>query len=169
LCNYSNGDDTPVHPLVSGIAKPKHAERQKLIKMQRVLKKKKSKVMIFGDSHARGCAAELGHLLKKDFEVLGSVTPGSGMRHIKDASTGIIKELSKDDAVVVREGSNDIAKNNASTGMQHLLGLVINATHTNIILMSAPHRFDLMETSCVNQEIQNCNSKLRTNLESEND
>ena len=49
--------------------------------------------------------------------------------------------------------------------MKHLLDLVINATHTNIILMSAPHRFNLMETSCVNQEIKNFNSKLRTKLE----
>jgi hypothetical protein len=99
LCNYSNGDDA--HPLVSGIAKPKHTERHKLIKKKRVLKKKKSKAMIFGDSHARGCAAELGHLLKKDFEVHGSITPGSGMRHIKDSSTGIIKQLSKEDAMVI--------------------------------------------------------------------
>jgi hypothetical protein len=37
-----------------------------------VPERKKSKVMIFGDSHARGCAAELGNLLKKDFEVLGN-------------------------------------------------------------------------------------------------
>ena len=49
--------------------------------------------------------------------------------------------------------------------MKHLLDLVINANHTNIILMSAPHRFDLMETSCVNLEIKNFNSKLRTKLE----
>jgi hypothetical protein len=62
-------------------------------------------------------------------------------------------------------GSNDIAKNNASTGMKHLLGLVINATHTNIILMGAPHRFDFMETTCINQETENFNSKLRTKLE----
>ena len=103
LCKFSNGDDTPVHPLVSGKAKPKHTERQNLIK-KRVLKKKENKVMIFGDSHARGCAAELGHLLKKGFEVIGSVTPGSGMRHIKDTSTGIIKQLSKDDAVVIWGG-----------------------------------------------------------------
>jgi hypothetical protein len=97
--------------------------------------------------------------------VLGSITPGSGMRHIRDSSTGIIKQLLKEDAVVIWGGSNDIAKNNASTSMKHLLDLVINATHTNIILISAPHRFDLMETSCINQEIENFNNKLRTKLE----
>jgi hypothetical protein len=31
------------------------------MKKQRVLKKKKRKVMIFGDSYAKGCAAELSH------------------------------------------------------------------------------------------------------------
>jgi len=39
--------------------------------------------------------------------------------------------------------------------MKYLLELVMNATHTNIILMSVPHRYDLMETSCVNHEIFN--------------
>jgi hypothetical protein len=39
------------------------------------------------------------------------------------------------------------------------------ATHTNVILMSAPHRFDLMETSCVNHEIENFNRKLRKWME----
>jgi hypothetical protein len=33
--------------------------------------------------------------------VLGTVTPGSGMKHIKDTSMGIIKQLSKEDAVVI--------------------------------------------------------------------
>ena len=164
LCKFSNSDDTPDFPLASTKTKPKHTERQKLNKKKRVPKKVKNKVMIFGDSHARGCAAELGHLLQKDFEVMGSVTPGSGMRHIKNASSGIINQLTKEDAVVIWGGSNDIAKNNASTGMKHLLDLVINATHTNIILMSAPHRFDLIETSCVNLEIKNFNSKLRSKL-----
>jgi hypothetical protein len=129
LCNYSNGEDTPVHTVASGIAKPRHPERQKSIKKKQVLKKKKSKVMIFGDSHARGCAAELGHLLKKDLEMLGSVTPGSGMRHIKHASTGIIKQLSKDDAVVIWEIECH-SKKNASTGIKHLLGLVISLSLT---------------------------------------
>ena len=56
--------------------------------------------MIFGDSHARGCDAELSHLLKKT-EVLGFVTPGSGMKHIKDTSMGQLQHLSKEDVVVL--------------------------------------------------------------------
>ena len=50
-------------------------------------------------------------------------------------------------------------------GMKNLLELVVDSTHTNVILMSAPHRYDLMETSCINYEIENFNRKLRNRLE----
>ena len=49
--------------------------------------------------------------------------------------------------------------------MKHLLELVMNATHTNVILVSVPHRFDLMEISCMNHEIENFNRKPRKWLE----
>jgi hypothetical protein len=71
---------------------------------KRVMKKKQSKVMVFGDSHAKGCAAELSHLLKKDFEVLGLVTPGAEIKHIKDTSMRKTKQLSKKDVVVIWGG-----------------------------------------------------------------
>jgi len=165
LCNYSEDDNSPINALVSGIAKPRHAGKCKMNNKKRVMKKKQSKVMIFGDSHAKGCAAELSHLLKKDFEVLGFVTPGAGMKHMKDTSMGKTKQLSKEDVAVIWGGSNDIAKNNSSVGMKNLLELVVNSTHTNVILMSAPHRYNLMETSCVNYEIENFNRKLHNRLE----
>jgi len=40
-------------------------------------------------------------LLKKYFEVLGFVTPGTGMKHIKGTSMGKTKQLSKEDVVVI--------------------------------------------------------------------
>jgi len=88
LSSYSENDDTPTSKVTSRIAKPRHTEKRKMNHKKRGLKKKQRKVLIFGDSHARGCAAELHHLLKKDFEVLGFVTPGSGMKNIKDTSMG---------------------------------------------------------------------------------
>jgi hypothetical protein len=62
-------------------------------------------------------------------------------------------------------GSKDIAKNNSTVGMRHILDFVINATHTNVIVMSAPHRHDLMSDSCVNKEIEKFNRKLCLRLE----
>jgi hypothetical protein len=49
---------------------------------KRASPRRQQKIMILGDSHARGCAAELNHLLKNDFEVFGFVNPGSELKHI---------------------------------------------------------------------------------------
>jgi hypothetical protein len=43
-------------------------------------------VVIVGDSHARGCAAEVMQLLNNTPEVLGLVNSGSGMEGIKDTA-----------------------------------------------------------------------------------
>jgi hypothetical protein len=74
--------------------------------------------------------------------VLGFVNAGSGMKYIKDMSKVKLQQLLKDDVVVLGVGSNDIAKNNSTVGMRHLLDFVINVTHTNVIVMSAPHRHE---------------------------
>jgi hypothetical protein len=105
------------------------------------------------------------HLLENDFEVLGFVNPGSGMKYIKDTAKVKLQQLTKNDVVVLCWGSNDIAKNNSTVGMRHLLDFVINATHTIVIVMSALHRHDLMSDSCVNKEIEKFNRKLRLRLE----
>jgi hypothetical protein len=91
------------------------------------------------------------------------VNPGSGMKYIKDTSKVKLQQLSKED--VGGGGSNDIAKNNPTVGMRHLLDFVINATHTDVIVMSAPHRHDLMSNSCVSKEREKFNRKLRLRLE----
>jgi hypothetical protein len=71
---------------------------------KRVFEKKQHKVIIFEDSHARGCAAEVSHLLNDDFEVLGFVNPGSGMKYIKDMSRMKVQQLSKEDVVALLAG-----------------------------------------------------------------
>jgi hypothetical protein len=81
LSSYSEDDDTPANTVASRTAKTKHTNKRKMIHKNRGWKKKQHKVMIFGDSHARGCAAELNHLLHKESEVLRFVTPGSGMKY----------------------------------------------------------------------------------------
>jgi len=49
--------------------------------------------------------------------------------------------------------------------MKHLLEFVTNANHTNEILVSALHRYDLMGNSCVSIEVEKFNRKLRKSLE----
>jgi hypothetical protein len=76
-----------------------------------VLKRKQHKVLIVGDSHARGCAARVKHMLNNNFEVFGCINPGSGMKGIKDMASVKLQQLTQNDVVVLWGGSNDIAKN----------------------------------------------------------
>jgi len=42
---------------------------------------------------------------------------------------------------------------------------LINANHTNVILLTAPHRHDLITNSCVNKEVEVFNKKLHKKVE----
>jgi len=44
--------------------------------------------------------------------------------------------------------------------MRHIRNFIKTNDHTNIIPVSAPHRYDLMKSSCVNSEIKSFNTKL---------
>jgi hypothetical protein len=114
------------------MATPKHAGKHKTVCKKRVLNekqpKKQYKVIILSDSHARGCATEVNHLLKNEFEVLWFLNPGSGMKHIKDTSKVKLQLLTTNE-VVLWGGGPKTAKNNSTVGMKYLLDLVINATH----------------------------------------
>jgi hypothetical protein len=119
--------------------KSKHTGKHKTDHKQRVLKEKQHNAIVVDDSHARGCATEVNQMLKNDCEMLGFVNAGSGMKYIKGTAKVKLQQLSKEDVLVLWEGSNDIAKSNFAVGMRHLLDFVINMNNTNVIMMSAPH------------------------------
>jgi len=52
-----------------------------------------------------------------------------------------------------------VSKNNSQDGLKHITNSVKVNSHTNIILMSVPHRHDLSEWSCVNSEVKAFNRK----------
>ena len=51
-----------------------------------ISKPQRNKMLIIGDSHAKGCAAELSASLGTTFEVMGAVMPGSRLEHITKLS-----------------------------------------------------------------------------------
>jgi len=87
------------------------------------------------------------------------------MKFIKGTARVKLQQLTKKDVVVLGGGSNNIARNNWIAGMKHLLEFVINAHHTNVILMSATHKYDLIRNSCVSNEVEVFNRKLHKRLE----
>lgn len=125
----------------------------------------KHKVVVIGDSHARGCASEINsNLRSKETCAYGVVKPGMCMENITKSATQEIKTMTKKDVVVIWGGTNDIGKDCTDNGQRHLESFVCNNNHTNVIVMSAPHRHDLPKMSCVNSEVVTYNRKLRKRM-----
>jgi lysophospholipase L1-like esterase len=68
--------------------------------------------------------------------------------------------LNKNDVIIFCGGARDISKNNTQNGLRHLMDFVKKTKHTNIILISVPHRHNLVYWSCVNKEVETFNRKL---------
>jgi hypothetical protein len=128
------------------------------------VKSKVHEVSILEDSHARGCAAEVKHQLNNEYKVFGLINPGSGMKDLKESAKREIAQFTREDIVVLWGGSNDVARNNSVMGRKHILDLLINSTHSNVILLSVPHRHDLIKDLCINREVKVFNGSLRNSL-----
>jgi lysophospholipase L1-like esterase len=143
-----------------------HKETSEVIPIRNKNKKKslptikKKKTVIIGDSHARGLATEISSSLDNNFEVTGTVIPGARLENIIKLADGEISALGKSDAVIVMGGANDINKNETIIGLAHLRKFVEDRKNTNIMVVPAPHRYDLLGSSCVNREIVVFNREL---------
>jgi len=63
-------------------------------------KKKEQKIIITDDSHARGCASEVGNNLYMSFEVLVFVKPGTGVATVTNTVKEDTEKLTKKDTGV---------------------------------------------------------------------
>lgn len=113
----------------------------------------KHKVLIIGDSHARGCTAEVSHNLNEHFDISGLVISGSKLESITNMAKKEIATLTKNDVIVVWGGTNDISKNESSNGLTSISNFVQSRGHTIIVILSAPQRHDLDTASCINNEV----------------
>jgi hypothetical protein len=118
------------------------------------------KILVVGDSHCRGIAAELNHCLGSTHKVTSCVQPGAGMETILNSLQNDMKSLKPNDTLVIWGGSIDIGKNNANMALTHLNNFIASNQQINTIVVTAPHRHDLIDASCVNDEVANFNWKL---------
>ena len=125
------------------------------------IRRKSRKILIIGDSHARGCASEISRHVKQDTEVCGIVKPGMCLDAITASAKEEIRQMTKKDVVVIWGGTNDVAKNNTECGQRHLQAFVEQNKQTSIVIMNVPHRHDLNTTSCINDEVIKYNRKLK--------
>jgi hypothetical protein len=130
--------------------------------------KRDHKMLIRGDSHARLWTQNVKSQIKKNFYVQGPVKPGTGVDILVTTANSDITSLTKYDEVIVCGGANDVAKNNAKMTLKHISKFVKSNNDTNIILTNLPHRFDLIQSSCVNSEIRSFNRKLIKSIKTYN-
>ena len=134
-------------PMATHEPKVKNESRDMVQRAKNKHVEKKHKIIVTGDSHARGCAAEIQLNLDEGFEVHGFVTPGTGVGTITTSAKSDIQYLSKQDVVVVWGGSRDVGKNKTKKGINCIQRFVKTNNHTNFILMDVPHRYDLEQNS----------------------
>jgi hypothetical protein len=68
--------------------------------------------------------------------------PGACMDTLIASSTGDIEYLTNKDITVLGGGTNGVNKNNSQCGLSTFVEI---SSHTNIILESVPHRYDLSD------------------------
>jgi len=75
-------------------------------------------ILIIGDRHARGWAAQLSSSPGTTFEVTGAVMPGPGLETIARLARRYISHLHLNDFVIICGVANDINRNEANTGLK---------------------------------------------------
>ena len=118
------------------------------------------KVLIIGDRHARLCATNIKSEIRDNYDVQGLVKPGAEAGTLVNTVNSYIANLTKIYVVIFCGGVNDVAKNNSKMALRHIRNFTKLNNHTNIILVNAAHRYDLMQFSYVNIEIRSFNRKL---------
>jgi hypothetical protein len=73
-------------------------------------KKKKHRIIILGDSHARGIATELQYQLGYDFKVQGIVKPDASAESIVKSNVNLSK-WTQDDFCIIWAGAHNVSKN----------------------------------------------------------
>ena len=76
-----------------------------------------------------------------------------------------IMSLSKSDVLIFCGVANDIGKNNSTKALHDIVDFIKTNNHTNIMLVTVPRRYDLMQSSCVNSEIKSFDRKLKKMVE----
>jgi hypothetical protein len=81
------------------------------------------KIVIIGNSHARGCASTVKHNLNDSYKSSGFVKPGANIATLTSSATGDIDHLTNKDNCFWG-GTNDVSKNNSQDGLQHTANFV---------------------------------------------
>ena len=120
----------------------------------------KKHVILIGDSHMRGYAANMKTLLSDQFEVYGVVKPGSVSSALMESAKNYIGKLTSDDVLLVCSSTNHLEIGNSMGAITHILNFGRRNYHTNIILLSVPQRYDSIDSLYITNKTEAFNRAL---------
>jgi len=86
--------------------------------------KQQKKIVVIGDSHARGLASELQNYLGHEYSISGTIIPGACLNNITQLANKELTNLTRQDTIIVWGGSNDVYKNETQSGLKCLYTFV---------------------------------------------
>jgi hypothetical protein len=86
------------------------------------------------------------------------------MEETVSSTSNITNDLTNKDMVVKWGGTRDNGRNEANQALKQIKNFVQSHSKTNIVALSAPCRYDLVQTSCVNEVVKVFNQKLGKHL-----
>jgi hypothetical protein len=123
---------------------------------------RRHKILIIGDSHVRGLSDKVSNGLDDAFSVTGITKPNADTEGIISSLHLLIDNLTKKDLIIFYGGTKDISRNESRKGLCFLKAFAQRTVNTNVILLGAPHRYDLPSFSCVNTEVKLFNRRLQS-------
>jgi hypothetical protein len=92
--------------------------------------------------------------LDAKYVVTGMIKPGAGALDIFTQTKSMYRHLTRKDVIIVQGGSIDVYRNNTKLALTQIMIFCEELNYVNTIILDIPHRNNLIETSCVNKEIQ---------------
>jgi len=119
-------------------------------------------LLVIGDTHIRGLSEKISNCLDDSFILLGITKPNADIETITSPIHLKMGKLTKEDLIIFLGGTNDISRNEAKKGLRSLKDFTQRTINTNLILLEAPHKYDLSPQSCVNTEVKLYNKRLQS-------
>lgn len=124
------------------------------------MKKDVRKVVILGDSHARGLSDRLNDKLMNSFEVIGYTKPNCDLRTLLSSSIQDSANLTKKDVLVLVAGTNEVISDSGVKELWHITQFANQNSQTNIILLTPSLRYDQVSDVYINDNIKKFSKKL---------
>jgi len=132
-----------------------------------VAKVKKHRVVLIGDSHIKRCSEKISNLLDDSYNVTGITKPNAKLEAIT-SPIDVNVDIYTTDGLIISGGTVDVARNETNNGLRHLTHFLKRTSSTSVIILDVPHRFDLVNSSCVNKETIVYNRKLQKIVKTSN-